>query len=197
MLQSARSGARAGLQLRQRLLVAQGVGCSTLCSIDVGCPTCLAALRPSPSARIHAARIHTTGSTQHTLSASGIASILAVEMYVPRHTSSAVVPKADDRCTRMCVRTLLMERFNVCDEQVDTNSSSMALTAVRSLLHRYGVRLSEIGHLQVGLGLMSLLDRSKCLKGELMSLLEVTGDAGTEGVDHIAGRGIPIAFTCV
>ena len=41
------------------------------------------------------------------------------------------------------------ETINVCDEQVDTNSSSMALTAVRSLLHRYGVRLSEIGHLQV------------------------------------------------
>ena len=65
---------------------------------------------------------------------------------------------------------------------------SMALTALHRLLHRCGVRSAEVGALFVSPG---LLDRSKSIKTELMTLMEVHGYADVDGIDHYsasAGR---------
>ena len=46
----------------------------------------------------------------------------------------------------------------------------MGLTAVRRLMERHGVRHADVGMLQVASE--SLLDRSKSIKTELMTLIE-------------------------
>eukprot|EP00966_Prymnesium_polylepis_P164101 3794522-Prymnesium_polylepis.1 len=57
----------------------------------------------------------------------------------------------------------------------------MALSAVRRLMWRCHIDASEVGMLQVVSD--SLLDRSKCIKSELVSVLE-SGGGDVEGVDN-------------
>ena len=57
----------------------------------------------------------------------------------------------------------------------------MALTAVHRLLRRCHVRPEDVGKLQISSA--SLLDRSKSMKTELMTLLEQAGGSDAEGTD--------------
>jgi hypothetical protein len=74
---------------------------------------------------------------------------------------------------------LLIDRYSTCGEDEDV--VSMALTAVHRLLRHSGIQPSEVGMLNVG---CPVLDRSKSMKTELMTLLETKGCSLADGVDY-------------
>ena len=90
---------------------------------------------------------------------------------------------------------LLFERYTRCGEGED--AVSIALTCVSRLLRRFHVQPTDVGMIQ--LGSSSLLDRSKCMKSELMGLLERAGCIDVEGTDHCdSARGsISALLNCV
>jgi hydroxymethylglutaryl-CoA synthase len=90
---------------------------------------------------------------------------------------------------------MLADQFTACCGE-DEDSASMALTALHCLMHRLGVRPIEIGLLHNS---TSLLDRSKSMKTELMALLDSSGSADVEGIDHYGAcaRGLSALLGCV
>ena len=70
----------------------------------------------------------------------------------------------------------------------------MALTVTRRLLLRSCVQPGEVGMLQISSS--SLLDRSKCLKSVLTSLLE-SDCSDVEGVDHCGHSPTLPLLSCV
>ena len=75
---------------------------------------------------------------------------------------------------------MLTERWGICGE--DEDAVSMGVSAVRQLM--CGLRLSPVEVGAVQFASQSLLERSKCIKSELMSLLQACS-SNVEGVDHL------------
>ena len=118
--------------------------------------------------------------------ATGGIGIHALEVYTPRHCVSADALEEARGCPGKYTSGLMMEQYSVCDDNED--AASMALTAVQSLMRRFGLHAGDIGMLAVGTE--SLLDRSKSIKTEVLTLLEVHGNNSVEGVDsHNASYG--------
>jgi 3-oxoacyl-(acyl-carrier-protein) synthase/enoyl-CoA hydratase/carnithine racemase/acyl carrier protein/thioredoxin reductase len=122
----------------------------------------------------------------------------ALEMYVPRHCVDAAAVEAHNGSSSTSTRALAAEHYSVCGE--DEDNVSMALTSTYRLLRRCGVRSSEVGSLQIGMA-ASLLDRSKSMKSELMSLVESGCSDGTEasveGGDHYGRTGTDVILDSV
>ena len=118
------------------------------------------------------------------------ASLQALEVHVPCHCVSATALDAANgtRVGEVC----LHERYSTCGK--DEDAVSMALTAIHRLTRQCGVRLENVGLLQ--LGSASLLDRSKSMKSELTALLEAGGCATAEGVDACSGAAAAV-LSCV
>ena len=100
-----------------------------------------------------------------------------LKLYTPRDCVSAAELEAQSGCPGEW-SGLLVERLTTCGSDEDT--VSMALTVVHQLIDRYGLRSGSVGLLEVSSE--SLVDRSKSMKTELMSLLEMRGSADVEGV---------------
>ncbi|MGB1597201.1 MAG: hypothetical protein ACPIOQ_30860, partial [Promethearchaeia archaeon] len=131
-------------------------------------------LRPNLPVRLAAA-----APSQYSQNSAATSGIKGLEVYVPRHCVDAVALEADGGCPSSPTRGLLTERYTACGE--DEDAVSMGLTAMHRLMHYHHVRPYQVGKLQVGSE--SLLDRSKSMKSELMSLLE-SEPSDTEGADH-------------
>ena len=122
------------------------------------------------------------------------AGIHVLEVYVPRHCTSAADLERAHKVEGKYTVGLMMREWAACDEDEDV--VSMALTVVRRLIERHSVRHLDIGMLQVSSE--SLLDRSKSIKSHLMALFEPHGCANIEGVDHYHAcyGGTAALFTC-
>ncbi|KAI5064236.1 hypothetical protein GOP47_0020906 [Adiantum capillus-veneris] len=71
------------------------------------------------------------------------------------------------------------DRLAFCSDLEDV--ISMSLTVVQSLLHKYNVKPSQIGRLEVGSE--TVVDKSKSIKTWIMQLFEKSGNTDIEGVD--------------
>ncbi|KAK4488225.1 hypothetical protein RD792_003970 [Penstemon davidsonii] len=82
-----------------------------------------------------------------------------------------------------------------CSEVEDV--ISMSMTAVTSLLEKYGVDPKQIGRLEVGSE--TVLDKSKSIKTFLMPIFEKCGNTDIEGVDssNACYGGTAALFNCV
>jgi hypothetical protein len=122
-----------------------------------------------------------------------VAGIHAIEAYAPRHCTSASALESLDGKAFGNAQSLLLDRYSTCGE--DEDITSMAITAMERLMHRCGVHAEEVGMLQASSS--SVLDRSKSVKSELMSLL-ATRHADGEGVDHYgADAGMAAVIGCI
>ena len=102
----------------------------------------------------------------------------AIELYVPRQCASAAALEASNG---LSTRGMLMECFSACGE--DEDEVSMALTSASCLLRKQGVRVEDVGLLQV-ISSSALMDRSKSSKSELMALFETADCLDVEGLTH-------------
>ncbi|KVH95444.1 Hydroxymethylglutaryl-coenzyme A synthase, active site-containing protein [Cynara cardunculus var. scolymus] len=82
-----------------------------------------------------------------------------------------------------------------CSEVEDV--ISMGLTAVTSLLEKYGIDAKQIGRLEVGSE--TVIDKSKSIKTFLMKIFEDCGNTDIEGVDstNACYGGTAALFNCV
>ena len=124
----------------------------------------------------------------------GCVGLHALEVHTPRHCVRATELEAELSVAGKYTQGLLMREWAACDEDEDV--VSMALTAVRRLIERHGVRHADVGMLHVASE--SLLDRSKSIKSHLMSLFEPHGCTNVEGVDgyHACYGGTAALFAC-
>jgi acyl carrier protein len=106
------------------------------------------------------------------------AGVHAIELYVPRQCASAAALEASNG---LSTRGMLMECFSACGE--DEDEVSMALTSASCLLRKQGVRVEDVGLLQV-ISSSALMDRSKSSKSELMALFETADCLDVEGLTH-------------
>ena len=106
------------------------------------------------------------------------ADVRALEVCTPRHCVSASALQARHGCVGSKARDLLTEWHHVCGE--DEDAASLALAVVQRLMRR-GSSSMIVGTLHVS---ATLLDRSKSLKTELMTLIKTGEAADGEGVDH-------------
>ncbi|KAL2877125.1 hypothetical protein SGCOL_007517 [Colletotrichum sp. CLE4] len=74
-----------------------------------------------------------------------------------------------------------LKYMNFCNDRED--ASSMALTAVSSLLQKYNIDPNSIGRLEVGTE--SLVDKAKSVKTVLTQLFEPAGNTSLEGIDTV------------
>ena len=105
--------------------------------------------------------------------------IHALEMYTPRHAVHAQELEEYHGTPGKYTRGLLMDAYAGCGS--DEDPVSLAHTAVRRLMARFGVALTDVGMLQVASE--SLIDRSKSMKTELMHIFEEV-NTSIEGIDN-------------
>ncbi|KAI8291276.1 Hydroxymethylglutaryl-CoA synthase [Colletotrichum sp. SAR11_57] len=74
-----------------------------------------------------------------------------------------------------------LKYMNFCNDRED--ATSLALTAVSSLLKKYSIDPKSIGRLEVGTE--SLIDKAKSIKTVLTQLFEPAGNTSLEGIDTI------------
>ncbi|KAK1524051.1 hydroxymethylglutaryl-CoA synthase [Colletotrichum costaricense] len=74
-----------------------------------------------------------------------------------------------------------LKYMNFCNDRED--ASSMALTAISSLMRKYDINPNSIGRLEVGTE--SLVDKAKSVKTVLTQLFEPAGNTSLEGIDTI------------
>ena len=70
-------------------------------------------------------------------------------------------------------------RRGYCSDREDVHS--LALTVVQNLLHRFDIKPTEIGRLEVGTE--TIIDKSKSVKTVLMQLFQASGNTDMEGID--------------
>ena len=141
-------------------------------------------------AELAAARAHKgTGSPR-------ASSIHSIDVHVPRQrVSAAALELLRGRAGRHA-GGLLLEQCRACGE--DEDPVSMALTAMRRLMRRGGVRAHEVGKVRISSA--STLDRSKSVKSEVAMLTEAGGGSDVEGVDSCgaaADRTLAPLLECV
>ena len=105
--------------------------------------------------------------------------ILAMEMYVPTRFVSQEAMEEEDGCKGKYTVGLGQKKLAFVDDREDVNS--IFLTAVVSLLEKYGVDPSEVGRVEVGTE--TLIDKSKSVKTTLMRLFGDNTDM--EGVSNV------------
>ena len=105
--------------------------------------------------------------------------VCALELYTPRHCTSASALDARDGLSSSLAPELIAMHFSACGD--DEDASSMSLTATYRMMRRCSVHPGEVGALHVS---ATLLDRSKSIKTELMTLIESNDGKDAEGTDH-------------
>ena len=120
--------------------------------------------------------------------------LCALELYTPDQYVSAATIETHHGCLGTYTSGLPVGQCTACSKDEDV--ASTALTVMHRLLHRCGARPADVGVLHTS---PALLDRSKSLKTELMTLAEAGAYAGLEGVDHYGAseRGAPALLSCV
>uniref|UniRef100_A0A7N0RDE9 Hydroxymethylglutaryl-CoA synthase n=1 Tax=Kalanchoe fedtschenkoi TaxID=63787 RepID=A0A7N0RDE9_KALFE len=122
--------------------------------------------------------------------------ILAIEIYFPPTCIQQEVLEAHDGASKgKYTIGLGQDCMAFCSEVEDV--ISMSLTAVSSLLEKYGVDPKQIGRLEVGSE--TVIDKSKSIKTFLMQIFEETGNTDIEGVDstNACYGGTAALFNCV
>ncbi|KAL0445573.1 UNVERIFIED_CONTAM: Hydroxymethylglutaryl-CoA synthase [Sesamum latifolium] len=122
--------------------------------------------------------------------------ILAMEIYFPPTCIQQEVLEAHDRASKgKYTIGLGQDCMAFCTEVEDV--ISMSMTAVTSLLEKYGVDPKQIGRLEVGSE--TVLDKSKSIKTFLMPIFEKHGNTDIEGVDstNACYGGTAALFNCV
>jgi hydroxymethylglutaryl-CoA synthase len=107
--------------------------------------------------------------------------IVAMEMYTPfRYVSQADLEVADGVSSGKYTIGLGQTNMAFCDDREDI--TSVFMTAVHSLLEKYGIDPATIGRVEVGTE--TLIDKSKSVK---TSLMELFGDGNTdlEGITSV------------
>lgn len=106
--------------------------------------------------------------------------ILALDIYFPPSCIQQEVLEAHDGASKgKYTIGLGQDCMAFCTEVEDV--ISMSLTAVTSLLEKYGVDPKQIGRLEVGSE--TVIDKSKSIKTFLMQIFEDCGNTDIEGVD--------------
>ncbi|GER30554.1 hydroxymethylglutaryl-CoA synthase [Striga asiatica] len=122
--------------------------------------------------------------------------ILAMEIYFPPTCIQQEVLEAHDGASKgKYTIGLGQDCMAFCTEVEDV--ISMSMTAVTSLLQKYGVDPKQIGRLEVGSE--TVLDKSKSIKTFLMPIFEKCGNTDIEGVDstNACYGGTAALFNCV
>ncbi|KAL7123152.1 hypothetical protein ACP275_01G087300 [Erythranthe tilingii] len=122
--------------------------------------------------------------------------ILAMEVYFPPTCIQQEVLEAHDGASKgKYTIGLGQDCMAFCDEVEDV--ISMSMTAVTSLLEKYGVDPKQIGRLEVGSE--TVLDKSKSIKTFLMPIFEKCGNTDIEGVDstNACYGGTAALFNCI
>uniref|UniRef100_A0A7N0UR94 Hydroxymethylglutaryl-CoA synthase n=2 Tax=Kalanchoe fedtschenkoi TaxID=63787 RepID=A0A7N0UR94_KALFE len=122
--------------------------------------------------------------------------ILALQIYFPPTCIPQEVLEAHDGASKgKYTIGLGQDCMAFCSEVEDV--ISMSLTAVSSLLEKYGVDPKQIGRLEVGSE--TVIDKSKSIKTFLMQIFEKTGNTDIEGVDstNACYGGTAALFNCV
>ena len=107
--------------------------------------------------------------------------IVALELYMPRDSVTAAALETQSLCPGTYTRGTLHSQLCRCGAAEDV--ASMALTAVRRLCANQNLGLEAVGMFQFASH--DLLDRSKCVKTEIMALAGSSADA--EGIDRYDG----------
>ena len=108
--------------------------------------------------------------------------ILAMEVYFPStYVSQPDLEAANGVSAGKYTIGLGQDAMAFTGDQEDINS--VALTAVHSLMEKYGISPNEVGRLEVGTE--SLVDKSKSTKTVLMSLFAGSGNTDIEGATVI------------
>ncbi|KAL7160215.1 hypothetical protein ABFS83_01G078300 [Erythranthe nasuta] len=122
--------------------------------------------------------------------------ILAMEVYFPPTCIQQEVLEAHDGASKgKYTIGLGQDCMAFCNEVEDV--ISMSMTAVTSLLEKYGVDPKQIGRLEVGSE--TVLDKSKSIKTFLMPIFEKCGNTDIEGVDstNACYGGTAALFNCI
>ncbi|CAK9173091.1 unnamed protein product [Ilex paraguariensis] len=122
--------------------------------------------------------------------------ILAMEIYFPPACIQQETLEAHDGVSKgKYTIGLGQDCMAFCTEVEDV--ISMSLTAVTSLLEKYGIDLKQIGRLEVGSE--TVIDKSKSIKTFLMQIFEGCGNTDIEGVDstNACYGGTAALFNCV
>ncbi|XP_052210281.1 hydroxymethylglutaryl-CoA synthase [Diospyros lotus] len=122
--------------------------------------------------------------------------ILAVEIYFPPTCVQQEALEAHDGASKgKYTIGLGQDCMAFCTEVEDV--ISMSLTAVTSLLGKYGIDPKQIGRLEVGSE--TVIDKSKSIKTFLMQIFEESGNTDIEGVDstNACYGGTAALFNCV
>uniref|UniRef100_A0A5B6Z923 Hydroxymethylglutaryl-CoA synthase n=1 Tax=Davidia involucrata TaxID=16924 RepID=A0A5B6Z923_DAVIN len=122
--------------------------------------------------------------------------ILAMEIYFPPTCVQQEALEAHDGASKgKYTIGLGQDCMAFCTEVEDV--ISMSLTAVTSLLEKYGIDPKEIGRLEVGSE--TVIDKSKSIKTFLMQIFEECGNTDIEGVDstNACYGGTAALFNCV
>ncbi|XP_030472431.2 hydroxymethylglutaryl-CoA synthase-like isoform X1 [Syzygium oleosum] len=122
--------------------------------------------------------------------------ILAMEVYFPPTCVQQEALEAHDGVSKgKYTIGLGQDCLAFCTEVEDV--ISMSLTAVTSLLEKYGIDPKQIGRLEVGSE--TVIDKSKSIKTFLMPIFEASGNTDVEGVDstNACYGGTAALFNCV
>lgn len=122
--------------------------------------------------------------------------ILAMEIYFPPTCIQQETLEAHDGVSKgKYTIGLGQDCMAFCSEVEDV--ISMSLTAVTSLLEKYGIDPTQIGRLEVGSE--TVIDKSKSIKTFLMQIFEESGNTDIEGVDstNACYGGTAALFNCV
>ncbi|KAH7557552.1 hypothetical protein JRO89_XS11G0179900 [Xanthoceras sorbifolium] len=122
--------------------------------------------------------------------------ILAMDIYFPPTcVRQEALEVHDDVSKGKYTIGLGQDCLAFCTEVEDV--ISMSLTAVRSLLEKYQINPTQIGHLEVGSE--TVIDKSKSIKTFLMQIFEECGNTDIEGVDstNACYGGTAALFNCV
>ncbi|XP_047337799.1 hydroxymethylglutaryl-CoA synthase [Impatiens glandulifera] len=124
------------------------------------------------------------------------AGILAMEIYFPPNCVQQEALEEHDGVSKgKYTIGLGQDCMAFCSEVEDV--ISMSLTAVSSLLEKYGIDPKQIGRLEVGSE--TVIDKSKSIKTFLMQIFEQSGNTDIEGVDstNACYGGTAALFNCV
>ncbi|XP_030538242.2 hydroxymethylglutaryl-CoA synthase-like [Rhodamnia argentea] len=122
--------------------------------------------------------------------------ILAMEIYFPPTCVQQEALEAHDGVSKGKYTIGLGQGcLAFCTEVEDV--VSMSLTAVTTLLEKYGIDPKQIGRLEVGSE--TVIDKSKSIKTFLMPIFEASGNTDIEGVDstNACYGGTAALFNCV
>ena len=108
--------------------------------------------------------------------------ILAMDVYFPtQYVDQNKLEQFDKVSTGKYTIGLGQSKMAFCLDNEDINS--ICLTVLSNLMHKYSIKPTEIGRLDVGTE--TLIDKSKSVKSTLMSLFEKSGNTDIEGIDNV------------